>query len=294
MPDENPDVIEGDAEEQPIWTPLTDEEERERNERAYREVRKLPEPPSTDLEVRPPGNKVLMPLDTEQVVAGMEAYQAMLPKLLTESDWQDAGRDGRFVKKSGWRKIARAFNLSVMVVSVRIERDVEGNPTRAETIARAMAPNGQVSDADGYCSADEKRFEQPRGRQKLENDLRATATTRAKNRAISDLVGMGEVSAEEIVPGGSAEPQFRIASEVEKESLRTDLKWLLPPGDGREVWGKVKAAFGGELYGPAVDAICTVIRAHKANMDFEQREAEEAAAEVNPAEAQETPKEEGK
>jgi hypothetical protein len=27
----------------------------------------------------------------------------------------------------------------------------------------------------------------------VENDLRATATTRAKNRAISDLVGMGSV-----------------------------------------------------------------------------------------------------
>lgn len=260
MPNENPEVTEGDAEEIDVL------------DRAHEIV----EPPSTDLEVRPPGNEVLMPLDTEQVVAGMKAYQEMLPKLLDESDWQDAGRDGRFVKKSGWRKIARAFNLSVMVVSVRIERDAEGNPTRAETIARAMAPNGQVSDADGYCSADEKRFEQPKGRQKLENDLRATATTRAKNRAISDLVGMGEVSAEEITTGDSAEPQFRIANEVEKESLRTDLKWLLPPEEGREAWGKIKAAFGGQLYGPAVDAICAVIRAHKANVDAEVVEAGEA------------------
>lgn len=266
MPDENADVIEGDAEE------MTEAE------RWPAQNPERVEPPSTDLEVRPPGNEVLMPLDTEQVVAGMEAYQDMLPRLLTESDWQDAGRDGRFVKKSGWRKIARAFNLSVMVVSVRIERDADGNPTRAETIARAMAPNGQVSDADGYCSADEKRFEQPKGRQKLENDLRATATTRAKNRAISDLVGMGEVSAEEIVPGGSSQPQFRIANEVEMESLRTDLKWLMPPDQAREVWGTIKTAFGGELYGPAVDAVCTVIRAHKANVDAEVAEAEGAKA----------------
>lgn len=268
QPDENPDVIEGDAEEMPS---VPGAEERA----PYEEDLRI-EPPSTDLEVRPPGNEVLMPLDTEQVVAGMKAYQDMLPRLLDESDWQDAGRGERFVKKSGWRKIARAFNLSVMVVSVRIERDAEGNPTRAETIARAMAPNGQVSDADGYCSADEKRFEKPQGRQKLENDLRATATTRAKNRAISDLVGMGEVSAEEVVPGGSVEPQFRIANEVEKESLRTDLKWLLPPDQGREVWGTIKAAFSGELYGPAVDAICAVIRAHKANVDAEVAETAEA------------------
>jgi hypothetical protein len=68
-----------------------------------------------------------MPLDTAQVVEGMEAYQALLPKLLKPSDWQSTG-DGKFVKKSGWRKIARAFNLSVMVISVRIERDAEGQP----------------------------------------------------------------------------------------------------------------------------------------------------------------------
>lgn len=267
QPDENPDVIEGDAEE------ITLEEERERNERAFREVT---EPPSTDLEVRPPGNEVLMPLDTEQVVAGMKAYQEMLPKLLDESDWQDAGRGERFVKKSGWRKIARAFNLSVMVVSVRIERDADGNPTRAETIARAMAPNGQVSDADGYCSADEKRFEQPKGRQKLENDLRATATTRAKNRAISDLVGMGEVSAEEVEQGGSSSPAFPLATDEQKTELRTCLEYLFPPDEAKPLWGQIKASFGGDLLGPAADVVCAVIRAHKANVEAERTEAQEA------------------
>lgn len=266
MPDESPDVIEGEAEEMPR-SHIPDAE--------ITAVERV-EPPSTDLEVRPPGNEVLMPLDTEQVVAGMKAYQDMLPKLLDESDWQDAGRDGRFVKKSGWRKIARAFNLSVMVVSVRIERDAEGNPTRAETIARAMAPNGQVSDADGYCSADEKRFEQPQGRQKLENDLRATATTRAKNRAISDLVGMGEVSAEEIAPGGSAEPQFPLATKEQQGELRASLEYLFPPEEARALWTAIKLPFGGELYGPAARAVSTVILAHKANVDAEVAEAAEA------------------
>ena len=37
-----------------------------------------------------------------------------------------------------------------------------------------------------------QRFSNP------ENDVRGTAHTRAKNRAISDLIGAGEVSAEEI------------------------------------------------------------------------------------------------
>lgn len=263
-PDENPEVESEEMTESEANAP-----------RADLEKTFVQSSPSTDLEVRPPGNKVLMPLDTEQVVAGMKAYQDMLPKLLDESDWQDAGRGERFVKKSGWRKIARAFNLSVMVVSVCIERDAEGNPTRAETIARAMAPNGQVSDADGYCSADEKRFEQPKGRQKLENDLRATATTRAKNRAISDLVGMGEVSAEEIVPGGGA-PQFPLATKEQQGELRASLECLFPPDMARELWGDIKSLFGGELFGPAAEAVSAVIRLHRANMDAEVAEAEEA------------------
>jgi hypothetical protein len=73
---------------------------------------------------------------------------------------------------------------------------------RAEVWIRAIAPNGQYGDGYGYCSLDEGRFKSWRGRQKLENDLRTTATTRAKNRAISDLVGMGELSAEEIQGAG--------------------------------------------------------------------------------------------
>ncbi|MGH2824827.1 MAG: hypothetical protein ACRDLY_17765 [Thermoleophilaceae bacterium] len=136
---------------------------------------------------RPPAEReVLMPLDPEQVVEGMRQYQRLPRDLLEPSDWQTEDKEGRplerpFLKKSGWRKIARAFNLSFERVRSEADRDEHG---------------------DGYCSSEEKRFQSWRGKQKLENDLRATATTRAKNRAIADLVGMGEVSAEEIAAGG--------------------------------------------------------------------------------------------
>ena len=160
---------------------------------------------------RPPAEReVLMPLDPEQVVEGMRQYQQLLRDLLEPSDWQTHDKNGNplerpFLKKSGWRKIARAFNLSFERVHSHVERDEDGTPVRAEVWIRAVAPNGQYGDGDGYCSADEGRFRSWRGRQKLENDLRATATTRAKNRAIADLVGMGEVSAEEIAPAGEEE-----------------------------------------------------------------------------------------
>ncbi|MGH3993188.1 MAG: hypothetical protein ACRDSN_12090, partial [Pseudonocardiaceae bacterium] len=149
----------------------------------------------------------LMPLPADQVVEGMRAYQRLLRDLLEPSDWQTEDKHGNalekpFLKKSGWRKIARAFNLSFERVHSAIERESDGSAVRAEVWIRAVAPNGQYGDGDGYCSAEEVRFKSWKGRQKLENDLRSTATTRAKNRATSDLVGMGEVSAEEIAPGG--------------------------------------------------------------------------------------------
>lgn len=205
-----------------------------------------------------PTRQALMPLDANQVVAGMEAYQALLPRLLEESDYQDAGSNRRFVKKSGWRKIARAFNLSVELVSIRVERDGSGQPSRAEAVARATAPNGQVQDGDGYCSADESRFADERGRQKLENDLRATATTRAKNRAIADLVGMGEVSAEEVaVGGGSGAP---VEAPEETKRLASEALTLMV-GDveaARECWGAIKQAAGGSMPAVVAEALLLV------------------------------------
>jgi hypothetical protein len=87
---------------------------------------------------RPPAEReVLMPLDPERVVEGMRRYQQLLRDLLDQSDWQTEDKNGNplerpFLKKSGWRKIARAFNLSFERVHSRVERDEDGTPARAE------------------------------------------------------------------------------------------------------------------------------------------------------------------
>jgi len=218
--------------------------------------------PTTDLALRPASREVLMPLDTTQVVAGMQAYQQMLPQLLDASDYQDAGRGKRFVKKSGWRKIARAFNLSTAIVSVIVIRDDAGMPVRAEAIVRAIAPNGQISDGDGYCAADEDRFKDASGRKKLENDLRATATTRAKNRAISDLVGMGEVSAEE-AEAATSSGHGAPADQKLGESAHRALVYLLGNDAGNLALSKIMQRFGDELPAAAAYAIADVAKAHK-------------------------------
>lgn len=146
----------------------------------------------------------LRPLDVKETSEAMQLYQVGLRSILDDADWQDAGGNEKFVKKSGWRKIATWFGLSVEIVRERVERDEQGDPLRASVVARAQAANGRFMDGDGHCSSSEKRFKSDKGRAKLENDLIATATTRAKNRAIADLVGMGAVSAEEV--GDDAPP----------------------------------------------------------------------------------------
>ena len=53
-------------------------------------------------------------------------------------------------------------------------------------------PNGCFADGWGNCSRGERGFAHPN------HDIPATAHTRATNRAIADLIGAGEVTAEEM------------------------------------------------------------------------------------------------
>lgn len=133
---------------------------------------------------------IVMPAVTpEKAVEAFEAYQSLAKKIMTADDIQKIqGKD--FKKKSFWRKCQRFFNLSVEIV--KEEREVYDGYFVYKFIVRATAPNGAHMDGTGTCSSDEK------GMLKTEHNTRAIAETRAKNRAISDLVAFGEVSAEEV------------------------------------------------------------------------------------------------
>lgn len=176
-------------------------------------------------------HEVIRPLDPAQVVASMRTHQELLRQILDPTDWQGPpDKAGSFVKKSGWRKIALSYNLSLGHVSEEVERDDEGTPLRATYTAWAEAPNGRRVEATGHCAQSESRFAKEKGRQKLENDMRATAETRAKNRAISDLIGMGKVSAEE-VDAGTAGGVPMADEELQQRMVRA-LAFLLDTGDG--------------------------------------------------------------
>lgn len=119
------------------------------------------------------------------------AYDAAVSALIGPNDVQVEG-NRTFKKKSAWRKLARYFNISVDIV--KVEREMMGEHFLATVTARAVAPWGQHYEEIGSCSTDEAT-----GRRVITiADAIATASTRASNRAVSNLIAMGEVSAEEI------------------------------------------------------------------------------------------------
>jgi uncharacterized protein (DUF3820 family) len=128
------------------------------------------------------------------------AYDAACASLIGENDVQKEG--GRtFKKKSAWRKLARHFNISTGVV--RVERDIVGENFLATVIVRATGPWGQSAESVGACGTDEAV-----GRRVITiADAIATAETRATNRAVSNLIAMGEVSAEEMTKGNDTPRQ---------------------------------------------------------------------------------------
>lgn len=134
------------------------------------------------------------------MVRALEEYRE-LQKALDKSmpDQLMTLGDKQFRKKGYWRAISVAFNLNVECV--REERNVYGTlPDGADNyiysvVYQATTPSGRVAAGDGTCAASEKQ----RGRMEAtEHNVRSHAHTRAFNRAISNLVAFGEVSAEEV------------------------------------------------------------------------------------------------
>lgn len=165
-------------------------------------------------------------------------HQELVKRLLDDSDYQEI-QGKKFPKKSAWRKLAVAYGVSFEIVDRGTILDDDNQVTRADFIVRATAPNGRFADGWGACSAYERCCQKgcrrggnhkhcPAAEEDFcpgrthfshaEHDIPATAETRAKNRAASDLFGMGEVSAEEVV--SRDEPKRR--TQTKKPELATE------------------------------------------------------------------------
>ena len=151
-----------------------------------------------------------------------DAYQKLCKGLLNETDYQEIivkekDENGNYVKvkrhfkkKSAWQKLSRAFNVDTHIVDRDIERTKMGRVREAYYCVRATLPNGRSVESDALCSRSE------RGKDKVsDHTIMSTAKTRATNRAIAELIGAGEVSAEEM----SAE---KLVSQNQSKFLKED------------------------------------------------------------------------
>lgn len=137
--------------------------------------------------------QVLAPMTPQAAREMMLMYQEYQQSLLDDSDYQNI-QGKKFKKKSAWRKFAMANNLSVRIVDERRE-ELPNDDYAYHFVAEATHPNGRVTSGSGSCTAMEK------GRLNSLHNVRSTAETRAWNRAVSNMIAAGEVSAEEVDQG---------------------------------------------------------------------------------------------
>lgn len=97
-----------------------------------------------------------------------------------------------FRKKGYWRAIRTSFNLQVECIYEEKVQLKDADWGYVVTY-KATAPNGSSATGDGSCAASDKH-----GKRCTLHNVRSHAHTRAFNRAVSNLVGFGECSAEEV------------------------------------------------------------------------------------------------
>lgn len=171
----------------------------------------------------------------EETREAFEQYQLLRQTIVTEKDvTRISGKE--FVNKSGWRKLGTVMGTSSKIVSRDYQRDAHARITSAEVIVRAIAPNGRFMEGLGACDFHERCCPRAFGVEgqetppvcrdgrskhhhcepgcdgfnhfsKPQHDIPATASTRALNRAMSDLFGFGEVSAEEVTDRDELAPE---------------------------------------------------------------------------------------
>lgn len=171
-----------------------------------------------------------------QAITAYVSLQKTLDAALPDCIMRIQGR--AFRKKNYWRAVATAFNLTLECAEERWEQ-FDGDWV-CDVTYRAVAPNGRTAYGDGSCA-----FREKKGAQGTRHNVRSHAHTRAYNRAVSNLVGFGEVSAEEV--DRESESEVVESGPMELVTFRQWLGWGVTKG------GWTKDALGA-LLAPATNA----------------------------------------
>jgi hypothetical protein len=141
--------------------------------------------------------QIIQPADIDRLAEAFKKFQDFKVRLLSAEDTIKIDNKP-YLKKSAWRKWALACGVSDQLLS--LERvpptglDDKGDFCYRVVVKAYHKPTGRSAVGLAVAAKSEKdRWAHE------EHDILTLAHTRAKNRAISDLTGGGEVSAEEVV-----------------------------------------------------------------------------------------------
>ncbi len=107
----------------------------------------------------------------------------------------------RYIRKSGWRKLAMVFGINLRVVGMDRENHRDGHGTYYLWNARVRAEHpasGKYVEGIGVANSRDQFFTRGGKRPADEKDIKLKSQTVGMNRAISDLIGGGQMSAEEM------------------------------------------------------------------------------------------------
>jgi hypothetical protein len=144
-----------------------------------------------------PSSTIILPLlSVDDLAKAFRKFEEFKSRLLTEED--SVNIQGKtYLKKSAWRKWALACGVSDEMASIeRIPATGEDDKANFQyriTVKAFHVPTRRSAVGVAVASKSEKK-----SWAHLEHDVFSLCHTRAKNRAISDLVGGGEVSVEEL------------------------------------------------------------------------------------------------
>lgn len=154
--------------------------------------------------ITPAPPTAIMPLPDAACAEMVQSFERIKTSMLTDSHYQtyeewDPRQQKKvpksFIKKKGWRLLARAFQVSTEVVDEKITRHRETQRVFSAkyTVKAIHVESGQYLESIGYADQNEKKFQK-------DADIIALAETRATSRAISGLIAGGEPVAEDITP----------------------------------------------------------------------------------------------
>jgi hypothetical protein len=174
---------------------------------------------------KPTGNKaVLVPsgggfisaaCTLDEAIATFELFEEAKKRILKDTDVIWIGPNGRpvekdqggspHIKRSGWCRLARFFRVSWKVISndgsPMLSTDKDGNSKGYiyRAIVQGTHPSGASVTQSGFATSTDPFFTKGGRKDADEEDVAMKAETVGISRVVSNILGSGEVSAEEII-----------------------------------------------------------------------------------------------